>query len=235
MREVRRKWASIGGVLLMLAMAPLFLACGRTVDLRYRLTFEVEVDGEVKSASSIIDVLYYGGGTTQDASGATGWSQTKGVAPVIDLGRHGWLIAALDYDIDEAYRRKKLNQGCSIPKRAGQLPAAFELNVSDVAHVKERKRELSPKQYPAFIWVPYGAAETAAQQLCPEEFFRVIGANVTLRSVAIEIAKGALVATRLDIKAPWLDELRAAESDKISYRTHKHGVYQLSSIYLELK
>jgi hypothetical protein len=41
-----------------------------------------------------------------------------------------------------------------------------------------------------------------------EEFSRVIGADVRVRAVSIELAPGTPVQLRLDIQAPWLEEMR---------------------------
>src|SRR5262249_43178360 len=60
---------------------------------RYRVAFEVEMNGEVKSGSSIIELEYSWGSSTS-------WNpiiirRRRGVAAVIDLGDHGTLVAAL--------------------------------------------------------------------------------------------------------------------------------------------
>jgi len=47
-----------------------------------------------------------------------------------------------------------------------------------------------------------------ARQLRPEEFASVIGAEIKLQSVTIELAPDAPLLKRLDILAPWLDEIR---------------------------
>ena len=42
----------------------------------------------------------------------------------------------------------------------------------------------------------------------------MIGANIELRSVTIEAAPDAPLLTRLEIKAPWLDEIRIDQKTK---------------------
>ena len=77
---------------------------------------------------------------------------------------------------------------------------------------------LAENYYPAFIWFPAGKPYEQAQQLCPEEFSRVIGANIELRSVTIEAAPNAPLLTRLEIRAPWLDEIRTDQkSDGVTF------------------
>jgi hypothetical protein len=207
-------WNGATAVRLMAAcasvvMLALLSGCGSEYVFRYRLTVEVAVDGEIKSASSIIEVTYYGGSSGGASSPYSYYTRTKGVAPVVDLGRHGWLVAAMDYDGEEYYRRKRGSRlACAVPKAATTFPDAFQLPAPQLVKLREGSRALADGGHPAFIWFPRGAQYTRAEQICPEEFASVIGANVDLRSITIAIAPGAPVLHRLDTQAPWLDEIR---------------------------
>ncbi|WP_456777360.1 hypothetical protein [Bradyrhizobium sp. USDA 3315] len=111
----------------------------------------------------------------------------KGVAPVIDLGQHGMLVAAMASDGEEWIRRRKqYGLACKKPLTADSLPGKFCLEPAALANLREGKRDLTDYSYPAFIWFSPGQPYERAQQLCPEEFSRVIGANVELRSVTIQ-------------------------------------------------
>ena len=61
--------------------------------------------------------------------------------------------------------------------------------------------------YPAFTGFR-GQALRAGAAACPQEFSSVIGAGIKLQSVTIELAPDAPLLKRLDIRAPWLDEIR---------------------------
>ena len=198
-----------------LACIALMTGCGGySHNVRYRLTFAVEVKGEVKSASSVINVFYYGSDQV-GASGVRGYSVTTGVAPVIDLGRDGWLVAAMDENGEEYYRRMRAHGlSCKPPKSASRLLAAFGLHARELVKMREGKRELADDNYPAFIWFPKGQPYTMAQQLCPEEFSRAIASDVKLKSISIELAPYASLKTQLDIKTPWLDELRIDQRER---------------------
>jgi hypothetical protein len=210
------------GVLGLLASgaATLLSACGGSDGtFRYRLAFSVGVAEAVKSGSSIISIRYRGGQPGWESGVAT-YTTVTGVAPVIDLGQYGTLVAAMTYDPDAWASRK----ACKQPITADWLPGKFGLKLAELTKLREGKRDLTDDSYPAFIWFPYGQPYERAQQLCPEEFARVIGANIELRSVTIEAAPDAPVLTRLEIKAPWLDEIRIDQKPK-------SAVYSTSGIF----
>jgi hypothetical protein len=186
------------------AWAALLSACGGDDGtFRYRLAFAVSINGTVKSGSSIISVRYRGGQSGWESGVAT-YTTLEGVAPVIDLGQNGMLVAAMTYNPDAWASHK----ACKQPITADWLPGKFGLKLAALVKLREGQRDLADDSYPAFIWFPYGQPYERAQQLCPEEFSPVIGANIELRSVTIEAAPDAPLLTRLEIKAPWLDEIR---------------------------
>jgi len=210
-------------VLFVVATFWMLESCGfvSLATTRHRMTFEAEVNGEVKSASSIIELEYSWGSSTTGSSLIV--RRRRGVAAVIDLGPNGMLVAALAADFSE-WRRRRDQLGLSCSKPAGtreMFDAAFGLDyaeawniplqkefVAKVRKLPQGKRKLGADHLPAFIWFPNGVSYRQAQQLCPEEFSRVIGTDVKLRAVTIEIAPNAPVPTSLDIQAPWLDEMR---------------------------
>jgi hypothetical protein len=207
--------------LLATAGAALLSACGgNDASFRYRLAFSVSVNGAVKSGSSIISVRYRGGQPGWESGVAT-YTTVTGVAPVIDLGQYGMLVAAMAYNVDAWADRK----ACKKPIPADWLPGKFGLKLAALANLREGKRDLADDSYPAFIWFPYGQPYERAQQLCPNEFSRVIGANVELRSVMVEVAPDAPLLTRLEIKAPWLDEIRSDQKTK-STVYFKSGIFK---------
>jgi hypothetical protein len=211
------------GLLALPATVPVALlsACGgNDGTFRYRLAFAVSVNGAAKSASSIISVRYRGGQPGWE-SGVTTYTTITGVAPVIDLGQNGMLAAAMTYDPDAWANHK----ACKKPLPADSLPGKFGLKLAALANLREGKRDLTDDYYPAFIWFPNGEPYERAQQLCPEEFSRVIGANIELRSITIEAAPDAPLRTRLEIKAPWLDEIRADQKTKGTVYS-KSGIFK---------
>ena len=209
-------------VLFVIAAFPLLQSCD-SVNLetvRYRMAFEVEMNGKVKSASSIIELKHSPAGDASGRPTIARWR--RGVAAVIDLGEHGTLVAALgpdNYGGREWLRRKKqFGLSCSEPERVTRLfDAAYGLDpqgeydtryFAKLRWLPSGKRKLTNDHLPVFIWFPRGAPYRQAQQLCPEEFARVIGADVRLRAVSIELAPSAPVQVKLDMEAWYFgDEL----------------------------
>jgi hypothetical protein len=210
--------SALGVGMLLVTVLLLYKACDNGGgDVRFRLTFALSVDGAVKTGSSIINVLFYGGGGTKSGSPYRYYTSTEGVAPVIDLGSHGWLVAAMQPDGEEYVRRKRrYGLACADPRYAPSLLDAFGLEVSELRNRSGVKRVLAENYYPAFIWFPAGKPYEQAQQLCPEEFSSVIGAGIKLQSVTIELAPGAPLLKRLDIRAPWLDEIRIDQRERVT-------------------
>src|SRR5882757_5435132 len=153
--RINRKSALRVGILLV-AVLLLYKACDNGGgNVRFRLAFAVSVDGAVKMGSSIINVLFYGGGGTRSGSPYRYYTLTEGVAPVVDLGSHGWLVAAMQPDGPEYVRRKRLYElACADPRYATSFLDAFGLEVSDLRNRSGDKRVLAEKYYPAFIWFP---------------------------------------------------------------------------------
>jgi hypothetical protein len=210
--------SALGVGMLLVTVLLLYKACDNGGgDVRFRLAFAVSVDGAVKTGSSIINVLFYGGGGTKSGSPYRYYTSTEGVAPVIDLGSHGWLVAAMQPDGEEYVRRKRrYGLACADPRYAPSLLDAFGREVSDLRNRSGDKRVLAENYYPAFIWFPAGQPYEQAQQLCPEEFPSVIGAGIKLQSVTIELAPYAPLLKRLDIRAPWLDEIRVDQRERFT-------------------
>ncbi|HRY06878.1 MAG TPA: hypothetical protein P5114_07135 [Hyphomicrobiaceae bacterium] len=194
-------------------MLALVQACANNEKtFRYRLSFAVEVDGVVKSASSIIQAWYLKLGSP-NAAGATGTAWYRGVAPVIDLGPDGYLIASMDPDCIYPNRESGYGKVCKRAVSATELPKAFGLGYGNkLQQLREGKRVLADDNYPAFIWIAKGASWRHTKRICPEEFSSVIGADVRLVSATIEAAPDAPLIHKLELQAPWIDEMRAMTS-----------------------
>lgn len=97
----RRFRGCASSTFIILSAAMLLVACGRGTisEVRYRVTVVVDVKGELKSASVVRGMRYRWGG---DASWKPHiYGDGRGIAPVIDLGDRGWLVAAIFNDFTD--------------------------------------------------------------------------------------------------------------------------------------
>ena len=174
---------------------------------------DVEVDGKVRTGSSVIEVTYYFG---KSHTGARWVSQFRGIAPIIDIAPYGTLVAALSHDYDDLVRRyrpemvarMKRDQIVSEVVRAESLPlVAFNLTPEDIYKARG-SAELKPHT-PAFIWIREpGNDWQNASQLLPELFGQLISPSVRMSQITIERADGALVLVQVPDAPMWLVKLR---------------------------
>ena len=65
---------------------------------RYRVTIKIETPDGIKTGSSVIEVIGYRDRSGESCGGtpcATSAGRISGVAPIVDLGKHGMIIGSL--------------------------------------------------------------------------------------------------------------------------------------------
>ena len=175
-----------------------------TVSYRYRLTVAVEVDGQVHSGSSVIEVWYHF--NPRWLPPATGMynEYDAGQAVLIDLGARGVLVAALAGVVDKT---GQIYDRCTIDARdlvgrayeppATRRPCAPGYPVSlENERALARKLgpvELTPDNMPAFVWFSDKTDFTTAKMVKPNEFASVTGDAARLVSAQIEITSDPVV------------------------------------------
>jgi hypothetical protein len=186
---------------------------------RYRMTVEIEADGKVHTGSSVIEVAY----TYNRFGGLRKWyTRVRGVAPIVEIGRYGTIVAALSMDYAD-YGRQDLAAGYKSGEREIPLPAdsipfgAFGVNEPKQLNAKLGKVNLT-KYNPSFIWIPASGNWQDARQLYPMDFGATISRSVRLRDVTVEptTGGGAPVRVKIENVPRWLVELR--EIQKQSFR-----------------
>lgn len=225
-----RWWA----VTALLLTSILVGSCGvrAIVEVRYRVTVTLDVRGSERSASAVQGLRYRWGGTVSWQP--TIYGDMMGSAPVLDLGEDGWLVAAISNDFTDTegwadrlkgystwkYRNGAASQSCGYATsfaRMFQETTGVKNDADDeaalrrsVAAIKKGPQEVTQPRLPAFIWVPRNAPIRSGVQLCPEEFERVIGAKIELKSVTVEVVpnKTPIDHEIADPVPPWLAELR---------------------------
>lgn len=214
-------------LLLGLGLYGLYLYNFPSYTHRYRLTVEIEADGKLHTGSGVVEVVWF---TPPPLSQRDINSRVKGRAALVDLGRHGVVLAALLGYSDRvkpapvraeelafrAYFGTPQNPVKTLPRGTPQYAAILQ---------EFGLRELSEENYPAFIWLPEPTIKARARQLLARDFTSKIDSSVRLRRVALEMTSDAF-SNELFEKLPWFpalyeEEKRGAVVDARSFSVHK--------------
>lgn len=174
---------------------------------RYRLTFEIEDNGQTKVGSNVITISYTDNKWLPLAQNRWGVS-VIGPSPWVDLGDRGLVVAAVN--LFPPFKQPPYPYPASQISMAAYLGAKLgSPNVTDrtVRQIQQQSgiRELKPDQYPQFIWFANPLDPATALSVQPDQFDRVIGAGIQLGRVTVEITKET-PDTSLYSRLPWLKE-----------------------------
>jgi hypothetical protein len=175
-----------------------------SVSYRYRLTIAVEVDGQVHSESSVIEVktVFFPSWASGMANGSQLHSTDEGQAVFIDLGTRGALVSALRWNNGGVDARE-------LPGRAFK-PSLMQRNASGIPATPENERaiakmegrvELAPDNMPAFFWFSDPTNLATAKLVKPANFAAEIGDSAHLVSATVEITHDPIVID-IDQKLP---------------------------------
>jgi len=171
----------------------------------YRLTVQVEVDGEIKEASGVIGIHWL---DTPDGPNAVTFKfRAFGQALLVDLGGHGVLFVPLSASEErEGLDAKRLPFGQQTPRTRDVVERA--INVRGPSQV-------APHNLPQFIWQselndPSSAVVVTARQI-PE----VITPNVRLIGVWTEITDEP-VSTGLEKEVSWIGAMYAQKRQSVT-------------------
>ncbi len=200
------KWLGILGVV-VLGLYGLYLYNFPSASHRYRLTVEIEAEGKVHSGTGVVQVLWF----EQTMSQVTVNSHVEGRAALVDLGKHGVVIAALKNNV-------RSGQFKPVPRDAEYLAldaffgnrtwATKKVSQQHKAYVaiggETGRRSLPEASYPPFIWMPNPSDRGSAEPMMARDFPRKIDPSAKIRSVTVEMTSDPL-ANDLFEKLPWLE------------------------------
>ena len=173
----------------------------------FRVTVDVAVDGVTHSGSSVIEVSYSPGWLRwllkPSPYGTGGWSEVRGVAPIVDLGKYGTLFASMDDPIKSAATGRS-GSGAGPLHATHKLLMVFEKTGT---RIDLGPRIVPPDRYPQFIWVPPDNDPEEAVPLLPQEFAEHISPRVSLLEVRVSPSTEEAVDV-VDPAPPWLTKLR---------------------------
>lgn len=188
---------------------------------RYRLTIEIEVDGQVRSGSSVIEVRWQ---KQPELGSAPPWtSSIRGQAPSVSIDG-GVLLAALGGPESVGADFLALRAFGHFPKRPESF-APHEQGLLALLHFKGRT-QLAEDNLPQFVWLADSNDRKSARPLQSSEFSPLIAPAVRFRGAWIETTDSP-VTTELGKHLPWLRELYEIQTKHglIS----RHGEYQLTA------
>jgi hypothetical protein len=173
----------------------------RSYSHRYRLTVSVAIDGETRSGSSVIEVVWR---KSPPLSSVPWESKIVGQAALVDLGRHGILAAVLggmhgvpaDFLALHAFGVFGTQPRTFAPDDEG-LRALSRVR----GHVG-----LTPARLPDFIWFSDPTDPGTAVPVRAEDFGLVISPEVRLVGAYLEITTDPITAG-VGQRLPWLRAL----------------------------
>jgi hypothetical protein len=181
---------------------------------RYRLTLAIEIDGQVHTGSSVIEVIWNGGIPFGDVGPY--YESVRGQALLIDLGRHGVIATAL-------VAPRHSERGIIVwPEGVGAVwlvPRAFGVRggnevLPQLTQLSGR-RNLTPDNMPRLIWFSDAADPKTARVIKPGDIPVLFGPNARLATSYVEITHDPIVID-IDKRLPWYKSLKDSRN-KILY------------------
>ena len=201
---------------------------------RFRLTFQVEVDGKLKEGSGVITV--YDQDNKWVPLTQKRWKRTSsGPSPWMDLGKRGMLLAAMRPYRASYEPRPHSVANLSFVAFFGGYHGSIGINsqtVQDI-HKQTGKRRLKDDQLPEFIWLPNPQDPTSASIVQPEKFSEEIGNDVRFAGAYVEITTER-PDNSLYEKLPWLASIKKEQAlswHTITPEEFKLGAHNLLGDY----
>ncbi|MEX3012040.1 hypothetical protein [Hoeflea sp. TYP-13] len=183
-------------VVLLAAAAGWFFSSWDRASLRYRLTYEVNVDGETRTGSGVIQIVSEDTSKLPLFGRGFGFSAT-GEAVVVDLG-------------DGRYLFSLLNGAGTLPFPPFYERYDFDLTritAVDVTRVLAREKpsiELTADQLPMLVTFRNTDDPTSVREVDPDNLVATFGPGVRLESVTLEIADESLTEGKVEKTLSWL-------------------------------
>ena len=148
---------------------------------RYRLSITPEIDGQLRTASSVIEV------TSTESPWGGGGATLRGQAPYLDLGDRGVLIFSLGNDYDSNNARAALWLGAKAFGNDSSIRNIYKLRSLT------GRRDLRSDGIPLVIWFPKPSDLTERRVLFPHDFEAAFGSGARIASASVEITRDPVV------------------------------------------
>lgn len=199
---------------------------------RFRLTFDVTVDGQVRQGTGVISV--FDTDLRKLPLSQSEWKRRgKGPSPWVDLGKHGILLIAISLkatgSIPRAYHAADLSFVAFYGASQGN-PKISEETVIGI-HRMQGKREL-PAEDAQFIWLPNPNDPNSAVFIPPASKAALSDVGIEIGNLTIEITddkRDDSIYARL----PWLADMEQLQREHpmTTLRYHLRADHVLGDIF----
>jgi hypothetical protein len=176
-------------------------------EYRYKLTLTIDTPEGEKSASSVVGLSvrnFYIESYLRGRKQTDSITVLRGTAPIVDLGRYGWVVAALRVTSPGPLTGFPSGMESILQPRglSDWYYANFGVKVVTLDNVSRENR------LPQFIWLPASyEALNLATHVAPGDFGRTIGNGVVFKSFSFT-STPAEVAFKVAEPPDWLMKLR---------------------------
>jgi hypothetical protein len=204
------KWAGSALLVVIAVAVAIYKMAFPNYTYRYQLNLALEIEGQIYTGSSVIEVSWSCGMKIADSGcGAV----LDGQATLVDLGPRGVLIATLHsgvrvgptsagYGTDAIFLCANAFGNRST---FGELPALPELS---------GRRDLSPANFPYLVWLPHPDDPKSARELTPASISPTIDPTAHFVEAFVEITRDPVVID-IDRKLPWFPALLREQRGKL--------------------
>lgn len=160
-----------------------------TASYRYRLTVAVEVNGQIHSGSSVIEVRYRFNPQFLSVMFGMYDINVKGQAAVVDLGTPGVLVAALGDNSDPSTVSAAFLAARAFQASAQQGHGSYEATLDRVRALSQMRGAvpLAPNNMPPLIWFPSRTNPRSGRAVRANDLGTVIGNDAKLVSAEVAI------------------------------------------------
>lgn len=197
--------AAVVAVLLGLLALLIYNELYDSETLRYRLTYEVEIDGEIRSGSGVVQVRVWERPKSLGTSGV-GFDVT-GEAVIVDLGNGRYLFSLLS---GRAVRTSSWGGHVTTPDKLIWL--AFDGQSSDIPDSYDFLNRTRPSVELPFRILPALATfgdiddRNSIRLVEPDDLATHFGTGTVLRRVTMEVTGDPVTDGRIEEILPWLDD-----------------------------
>jgi hypothetical protein len=171
---------------------------------RYRLTIELDDDGQVRSNSGVIQVTWTGQPKFGEAP--TWYSKIKGQAIFVDLQARGALLAILS----GGYPRQDVSVNPDFLALRAFASDALSPEALDALGRARAKKELGPTRLLRMVWLSNIDDPRSARLIDLRDLGTTIDPKLRFRRAEVELTDDP-VTTDLSSHLPWLKTMVAAE------------------------